>query len=70
MIAHFFSPGPSRGGTETKQNKKKPQRLEVFDNSVGTTATASMGNQLDLRINKELETHKTIPEIPIPSPHI
>lgn len=58
------------GRHRNKTKQKKPQRLEVFDNSVGTTATASMGNQLDLRINKELETHKIIPEIPIPSPHI
>lgn len=66
-IAHFCQQGLHR---EVQKQKKKKNILGVLNNSAGTTATASVENQFDLSNNKELETHKTIQDIPIPSPHV
>lgn len=62
MLAHFCQQGLHR---EAQKQKKK--RLGLLNNTAGTTATASVENQFDLSNKKELETHKTIQDIP--SPH-
>lgn len=58
----LLSTGASRGGTETEK-----RWLGVLDKSAGTSATSSVENQLVLSKNKELETHKTIWDIPTPT---
>lgn len=63
MIAHFCQ---YRLHTEAQKQK----RLGLLNNSAGASATASVENQFDLSNNKELETHKIIQHIPIPSPHV